>query len=108
VLPHIPSQQCLVRARDHSDSATCDTSDNVFTISNCIVPDIVGMAQPDAEAAIIEAGLAVGTIQYCYSESMTAAASASTGSATGNPAMCGSPTHPGLVTPARARPSATL
>ncbi len=63
-VPLINSQQCLVQVCDSSNQNMCDCSDNVFSITTQIVPDVIGMSKADAESAIKEAGFVVGTITY--------------------------------------------
>ncbi len=64
--PAVGSDECLVRISDSSDPSIFDMSDSTFSIVMQAVPDVVRLAQADAEPAITSAGLVVGTITYIY------------------------------------------
>jgi hypothetical protein len=67
-VPAADSQQCLVRVSDAVDPGANDVSDNLFSITTLVVPNVVGMTQTDAETAIIAVGLTVGAITYEHSD----------------------------------------
>jgi hypothetical protein len=64
------SDQCLVSISDVNDPNMSDVCDDVFCITTHLAPDVVAMSQPDGEAAIVEAGLVVGTVTSDYSDTV--------------------------------------
>jgi len=66
------SEQCLVSVSDANDPNMIDLSDDTFCITTHVAPDLVGMPQADAEAAITAAGLAVGAISSDHSYTVPA------------------------------------
>jgi hypothetical protein len=88
--PEMSSDECLIRISDTSDPTICDLSDSTFSIVIRAVPDILGMAQPDAESAMAAAGLVVGTITYIYDHLVPAGNVLGQNPAAGRPAAANS------------------
>jgi subtilisin-like proprotein convertase family protein len=89
-VPSVNSQQCLVRVSDKADPNSFDISENTFTIVMQTVPDVVGMAQSDAEAAITVAGLVVGATTLAYDAVVPAGNVRSQDPVAGTPIVVGS------------------
>ncbi len=87
------SDQSLVCVSDAADPGTNDVSDNQFSITTCVIPNIVGMAQVDAEAAINAAGLTVGAITQAYSNTVPKGSVISQDPAAASPACPGKPVN---------------
>ena len=88
--PAVSSDECLVRISDTSDPSIFDVSDSTFSIVILAVPDVVGLAQADAESAISSAGLVVGTITYVYDNAVAAGEVMGQHPAAGTPVAAGS------------------
>jgi len=89
-VPSVNSQLCLVAFSNANDPSVSDISNTVFCITTHTVPNLTGMSRPDAEAAIISAGLTVGTVQYESSESAQAGFLIGHEPTAGKPAPAGS------------------
>lgn len=68
-IPTADSQQCLVCVSDTRDPNRNDVSDDLFSITTLLVPNVVGMTRADAESALAAVGLTVGAITHNYSDS---------------------------------------
>jgi hypothetical protein len=83
------SEQCLVSISDIDDSSMNDVSDGTFCITTHVAPDVVALPQVDGEAAIVAAGLAVGTVTSGYSDTVPEGSIVSQQPAAGAPICLG-------------------
>ena len=89
-IPSADSQHCLVCVSDLCDPNKNDVSDDLFTVTALVVPNVQEMTQEDAAAIITSTGLIVGAITHSYTDSVPAGSVISQQPAANAPALVGS------------------